>query len=139
MRVSKEFHFCYGHRLLHHKGKCRNLHGHNGIAVVTVEGEPDPSTSMVLDFGEMHFVREYIDQYWDHRLLLNSADPLCDKLGGDLRLAIFGGREPTAETMADDLLLLVLTEFRKMAGKWACSVRIYETPTCWVETAMTPV
>ena len=32
-RVTKEIHFCYGHRLLNYDGKCRHLHGHNGRAV----------------------------------------------------------------------------------------------------------
>ena len=36
-RVTKEIFFCYGHRLLNYAGKCRNLHGHNGKAVITVE------------------------------------------------------------------------------------------------------
>ena len=36
-RVTKEIHFCYGHRLLDYAGKCRHLHGHNGKAVVTLE------------------------------------------------------------------------------------------------------
>ena len=36
-RVTREFHFCYGHRLLNYEGKCRYLHGHNGKAVITLE------------------------------------------------------------------------------------------------------
>ncbi|MES9926921.1 MAG: 6-carboxytetrahydropterin synthase, partial [Candidatus Thiodiazotropha sp. 6PDIVS] len=35
--VTKEIHFCYGHRLLNHKGKCRHLHGHNATAVIHLE------------------------------------------------------------------------------------------------------
>ena len=37
-RVTREIEFCYGHRLLNYEGKCRHLHGHNGRAVVTLEG-----------------------------------------------------------------------------------------------------
>ena len=36
-RVTKEIHFCYGHRLLNYAGKCRHLHGHNGTAVIALE------------------------------------------------------------------------------------------------------
>ena len=36
-RVTREIHFCYGHRLLNYDGKCRHLHGHNGKAVITLE------------------------------------------------------------------------------------------------------
>ena len=37
-RVTREIEFCYGHRLLNYAGKCRYLHGHNGIAIITIEG-----------------------------------------------------------------------------------------------------
>ena len=37
-RVTREIFFCYGHRLLNYEGKCRHLHGHNGRAVITLEG-----------------------------------------------------------------------------------------------------
>ena len=38
-RVTREIQFCYGHRLLNYEGKCRHLHGHNGIAVISIEAE----------------------------------------------------------------------------------------------------
>ena len=28
-QVTKEIHFCYGHRLLDYNGKCMHPHGHN--------------------------------------------------------------------------------------------------------------
>ena len=37
-RVTREIDFCYGHRLLNYEGKCRHLHGHNGRAVITLQG-----------------------------------------------------------------------------------------------------
>ena len=52
-RVTKEVHFCYGHRLLNYAGKCRNLHGHNGKAVITVETESLDALGMVVDFTEI--------------------------------------------------------------------------------------
>ena len=35
-RVTKEIRFCYGHRLLNYSGECRHLHGHNGLAEITL-------------------------------------------------------------------------------------------------------
>mgnify|MGYP003412694764 FL=1 len=49
-RVTKEIHFCYGHRLLDYAGKCRHLHGHNGKAVVTLETAELDRLGMVIDF-----------------------------------------------------------------------------------------
>ncbi|MES9980951.1 MAG: 6-carboxytetrahydropterin synthase, partial [Candidatus Thiodiazotropha sp. 6PLUC5] len=51
--VTKEIHFCYGHRLLNHKGKCRHLHGHNATAVIHLESKQLDELGMVCDFSEI--------------------------------------------------------------------------------------
>ena len=38
-RVTREFEFCFGHRLKDYDGKCRQIHGHNGKACVTLEAD----------------------------------------------------------------------------------------------------
>ena len=83
-RVSKEIHFCYGHRLLNYDGKCKNLHGHNGKAVITLEAPALDELGMVIDFGEVkRVVGRWIDTELDHRMLLHRDDPLV----ADLRAA----------------------------------------------------
>ena len=52
-RVTREIDFCYGHRLLNYEGKCRYLHGHNGRAVISIEGEKLDHRGMVLDFSDI--------------------------------------------------------------------------------------
>ena len=53
-------------------GKCNNPHGHghNYVLEVTVAGEPDPATGMVLDLKELKDIlqREVVDRM-DHRHL----------------------------------------------------------------------
>ncbi len=49
-RVTREIAFCYGHRLLNYDGKCRHLHGHNGRAVITLEGPDLDPRGMLVDF-----------------------------------------------------------------------------------------
>jgi 6-pyruvoyltetrahydropterin/6-carboxytetrahydropterin synthase len=53
-------------------GKCNNPHGHghNYVVEVTVSGEPDPRTGLLIDLGEMDEAvhREVVDRY-DHRHL----------------------------------------------------------------------
>ncbi|MBI3326298.1 MAG: 6-carboxytetrahydropterin synthase, partial [Nitrospinae bacterium] len=29
-KITKELHFCYGHRLMDYQGQCAHPHGHNG-------------------------------------------------------------------------------------------------------------
>ena len=33
-KVTKELHFCYGHRLMQYQGKCRVPHGHNAKVAI---------------------------------------------------------------------------------------------------------
>ena len=35
-KVTKVIDFCYGHRLLKYDGKCKNLHGHNGVLEIDI-------------------------------------------------------------------------------------------------------
>ncbi len=51
--VIREIHFSYGHRLLNYKGKCANLHGHNGRVQIEVSSEKLNSLGMVMDFYEI--------------------------------------------------------------------------------------
>ena len=61
-RVSREIDFCYGHRLLNYDGKCKYLHGHNGRAVIVLEGVDLDHRGMLLDFSDIkRVVSRWID------------------------------------------------------------------------------
>ena len=76
-RVTREIEFCYGHRLLNYEGKCRHLHGHNGRAVITLEGPELDRSGMLVDFAEIkRKVQHWIDENLDHNMLLCRDDPL---------------------------------------------------------------
>ena len=68
MRVRRSFDFDAAHRLPHHPGKCRELHGHAYRLVVTVDRPVDPATGLAVDFSELKAVvrREVVDLL-DHR------------------------------------------------------------------------
>ena len=51
MRLEVEFHFAAAHRLPRYDGPCRREHGHNYTFFVALEGEVDPSSGMIFDFG----------------------------------------------------------------------------------------
>ncbi len=70
-------------------GKCNNPHGHghNYTLEVTVAGEPDPVTGMVLDLKELKEILEReITQRMDHRFLnyevaeLKGQIPTCENI-----------------------------------------------------------
>ena len=77
-RVTREFDFCYGHRLLNYEGKCRHLHGHNGRAVIILEAATLDPRGMLVDFGDIkREVQRWVDDNLDHNLLLCRDDPSC--------------------------------------------------------------
>ena len=62
-------------------GKCRNLHGHNGKACVTLESDRLDRLGMVVDFVEIkRVIGTWIDNTLDHTLLLQKDDPLVKTL-----------------------------------------------------------
>jgi 6-pyruvoyltetrahydropterin/6-carboxytetrahydropterin synthase len=64
-------------------GKCNNPHGHghNYILEVTVAGEPDPMTGMVLDLKELkELLEKEVMQRMDHRHLNHEVPELAGKI-----------------------------------------------------------
>ena len=100
-RVTKEIHFCYGHRLLNYAGKCRMLHGHNGRAVVTCEGPDLDGLGMLIDFSRMKAVLgAWIDATLDHKMLLHEHDPIIPELVRQGEPFVTLPVNPTAENIA---------------------------------------
>ena len=125
-RVSREIHFCYGHRLLDYRGKCRHLHGHNGQVVITFEVPDLDDRGMVLDFGEIkNVVSRWIDKHLDHRMILNRDDPavpVLQQMGEPMCLL---DANPTAENLAR-----LISDFVAGHGFPVVEVRLWETPGC---------
>ena len=100
VRLTKRVQFSAGHRLCNPElsdeenvrlyGKCSNPggHGHNYALEVTVEGELDPRTGMVVNFAELEEVirREVLDRF-DHKNLNTEVE-------------LLRGLVPTAENTA---------------------------------------
>ena len=99
--ISKEVHFCYGHRLLHHAGPCQHLHGHSAKALIRLELEHLDALGMVCDFADLgQFVKKWLECELDHTLLLHHNDPLLPLLhaAGERYRAL--DCNPTAENIA---------------------------------------
>jgi 6-pyruvoyltetrahydropterin/6-carboxytetrahydropterin synthase len=70
MRLDVEFYFAAAHRLPRYEGPCFRMHGHNYRFFVGLEGEVDPRTGMIADFGEVkRIVQEQVLARVDHRTL----------------------------------------------------------------------
>jgi 6-pyruvoyltetrahydropterin/6-carboxytetrahydropterin synthase len=101
-------------------GKCNNPngHGHNYLLEVTVKGDVDPGTGMVLDLKQLKEVlnREVIEVL-DHRFLNHEV-------------AAFASRIPTTENIAVEI-------WRMLEGKLPTGrlhrIRLYETHDLFVD------
>ena len=123
-QVTKEIHFCYGHRLLNYDGKCRYFHGHNGKVEVQISAPKLDPLGMVRDFNEIkQILQVWIDETLDHRMILHEKDPLrasLEKAGEPLFLL---KTNPTAENIAQ-----LIFETAQSKGLPVTSVTLWETP-----------
>ncbi len=69
-RLEVEFYFAAAHRLPRYEGPCFRMHGHNYKFFVALEGDVDPRTGMIADFGVVKgTVQEHVLSRCDHRTL----------------------------------------------------------------------
>src|SRR5216683_5971925 len=97
-----------------------NGHGHNYIVEVSLQGEPDPVTGMVLDLKVLKEIlnREVVDPY-DHRFLNREVAP-------------FDRIVPTTENIARDIWNRLLPQLDNPRHKLH-AVRVYETADLYVD------
>jgi 6-pyruvoyltetrahydropterin/6-carboxytetrahydropterin synthase len=123
--VTKTIEFSYGHRLLEHNGKCRYLHGHNGMLEVDIDAEELDSMGMVIDFSRVsEVVKGWVDTNLDHRMLLCRKDPLVDALTRAGEPLYLMDENPTAENIAK-----LIWQSARSSGLRVSEVRLWETST----------
>lgn len=114
--VTKQFRFEAAHHIPNHPGKCKRLHGHSYMVEVTVIGDTNEETGMVIDFDDLKAAVGPVIEQYDHRNLNDIFLPLT-----------------TAENIARSFHSEVAEELEERFPKWAIKVRVYETPTSWAE------
>ncbi len=125
--ITKEIHFCYGHRLLHHQGKCRHLHGHNARAVIRLENDSLDELGMVCDFSNIgRFVKDWLNREIDHNMLLHQDDPVLLLLQDAGERCYAMNENPTAENIAR-----LIFEEVESAGFPVVEVALYETESAF--------
>lgn len=87
------------HRLTQLPGKCEAIHGHSMWVELDLHGELDTRGLLLgLDFGAVKKAfRGFLDDTFDHHLLLNVNDRLADL---DLPGAVYMAADPTTENIA---------------------------------------
>ncbi len=122
-RVTQEIEFCYGHRLLNYDGKCRHLHGHNGKAVLILEGTELDDRGMLIDFTDIKKkIRCWIEDNLDHRMILCKSDPVLPTLQEMGEPLFIIDSNPTAENIAR-----LIFEQSRDQGLPIVEVKLWET------------
>lgn len=97
--------FSMGHRVVGHEGKCKFLHGHNYRIHFTIQADELDFVGRVIDFSCIkHRLCEWLENNWDHRLILWHQDPYAKKIAlidPSIEIVEFN---PTAENMAKYLI-----------------------------------
>jgi len=84
--ISKDLELCFGHRVwtqqldaefsVDTQCRCRNCHGHQGLVKIVFEAEELNAQAMVVDFKMSNWLKKFLDDYLDHKFLVDSHDPL---------------------------------------------------------------
>jgi 6-pyruvoyltetrahydropterin/6-carboxytetrahydropterin synthase len=95
-------------------------HGHNYVVEVTLEGDPDPVSGMVLDLKELKSILyAQVVESFDHRFLNKEVPP-------------FDRTVPTVENIAIEIWNRIQPSLSRPPAKLH-SVRVYETPDLYVD------
>lgn len=156
--IMQRFEIDAGHRLQNHKGKCKNPHGHRYVFLLTLSAEELTPGGMVVDFADVkREVGLWLDERWDHGMLLQRGDPLVtffateavqeDGLGAQemkqvissMVSASSGIREPkvailelppTAESLARLSYEKCIELLRRYPTVRVVTMQVFETPNC---------
>jgi|ERR1700734_424838 len=79
--ITREHEIHCGHRVYGHEGSCRYIHGHQYKFELIVAARELDSLGRAIDFSVIkNLLCVWLDDYWDHKLLLWDQDPLADYL-----------------------------------------------------------
>lgn len=68
------------HRQPRHPGRCSRIHGHSWTITLTFGAETLDEHGFIVDFGELHYLSDWIDEHFDHATVVASDDPRLDEL-----------------------------------------------------------
>jgi len=147
--ITKVFRFESAHRLSKgYEGKCQNIHGHNYICEITIRGDKLDEFGFIKDFSNFKEIKLFLDDLFDHKLILHEDDPFiiefertnCDyRFGGK---AYFNEKEneqefgyvlmednPTVEVMSK----FIYDEIKKWYDVRVYKIKLYENENSWCE------
>lgn len=123
---TKTFHnYPCAHRQYRHKGNCALVHGYSRAFHFVFEGATRDSCGFVVDFGDLKWLKDFLEDKFDHTLLLPPDDP---------ELSVF---EALAGRGACKLVVLPygvgMEDTAQFIGEWADNeLRTRTKGRCWI-------
>lgn len=138
MKITREIGFDMGHMLPDHEGGCYRPHGHRYTLAVTVGGDKTatgPARGMVIDYGALKSVLEFVTDKFDHRFAVAADDPrlagMRETFAKDPDSLVILGYPPTAENLVGLFTEMVVAEMINRGYNGAVTEAVlWETPTC---------
>ena len=143
--IARKFEFDYGHRIWGHESRCAFLHGHRGVAEVTLVAPNLDPLGRVIDFGVVkERIGKWIDQFWDHNFLVHKDDFIASMIPQTaedemkpIALGLFQGKKPFVmpdgmNPTAENMSIVLYRECAKMfqSPLKVIQVLIWETANC---------
>jgi 6-pyruvoyltetrahydropterin/6-carboxytetrahydropterin synthase len=130
--ITRTFSFVAAHRLMYHKGKCRNLHGHRYEVTVYIRGKDtsfENKHNFVLDFNDFKdIIGGWIDEHLDHATLVSEKDGKLLDVVRELNSKYYILEDSSSEMIALHLKE-VFQHLLKDKGLEVFKVKVSESPT----------
>jgi 6-pyruvoyltetrahydropterin/6-carboxytetrahydropterin synthase len=125
--IKKTFRFEAAHRLVDgYQGKCTNIHGHSWEVTFEASSKVLNRFGMVMDFGSLKCMKDWIDKYLDHAMIVKDTDVKMSKFLHNQGFKDFiMNTNPTSENIAK--LLFDVAETHSIP---ITRVTVGETCTC---------
>ena len=68
------------HRQPRHPGRCSRIHGHSWAITLTFGANEPDEHGFIVDFGELRYLADWIDEHLDHATVVSSDDPRLEEL-----------------------------------------------------------
>lgn len=131
MTISKDIKFDCAHMLSNYEGKCANLHGHTYHGTVTLEGDVNPETSMLLDYN---IIKQVVDKF-DHAVVFSKSsvrnDAETELYQWARRYEMKAVELLSSKSTAEGIAECIASDLIQFADIKAVRVRLSETDGSW--------
>lgn len=130
MKIGTKVKFEAAHRQLGDTSKCGFIHGHNWVVEIEVVADKLDKIGYVVDFKKL---KDAITNILDHKIILNTEDPLVQVLEDNHQqvLSIIGN--PTCEVLIMFIKKIILATIPQSAEVRLITLRLFENDDSYAE------